>query len=79
MSTHFLIQQGKPIKMSRSSWPELTGRPWQEACAYIRKEFPNIMVQVVRDGIKVTPNERPDRVRICVDAEGKVIQTPIIG
>ncbi|XP_076468221.1 uncharacterized protein LOC143299025 [Babylonia areolata] len=65
--------------MSKVAWPELTGRPWQEASSFIRKEFPNIMVQVVRSGMKAKPNERPDRVRIFVDSDGKVTQTPIIG
>ena len=39
----------------------------------------SLQVQVVRSGVKVTPNERPDRVRLFVDSDGKVMQVPVIG
>ncbi|KAK7486954.1 hypothetical protein BaRGS_00021770 [Batillaria attramentaria] len=68
-----------PETMSRSAWPELKGRPWKEASDYIRREYPKIMVQVVRGGKPTFSKERTDRVKIYVDSDGNVIETPTIG
>ncbi|OWF45282.1 Subtilisin inhibitor 1 [Mizuhopecten yessoensis] len=60
-------------------WPDCIGKTWQEAEAIIRKEYPNISVQVLPKGSMVTMDYRPERVRIFTDETGKVVDVPMIG
>eukprot|EP00539_Tryblionella_compressa_P015231 CAMPEP_0178835808 /NCGR_PEP_ID=MMETSP0746-20121128/11830_1 /TAXON_ID=913974 /ORGANISM="Nitzschia punctata, Strain CCMP561" /LENGTH=67 /DNA_ID=CAMNT_0020498419 /DNA_START=196 /DNA_END=399 /DNA_ORIENTATION=- len=59
-----------------SSFPELTGLPGEEAKAKIEKEYPSLLVQVIPEDSMVTMDYREDRVRIFVDASGKVARDP---
>ncbi|XP_033743532.1 subtilisin inhibitor CLSI-I-like [Pecten maximus] len=65
--------------MSTTNWPDCVGKTWQEAEAIIRKEYPNISVQVLPDGSMVTMDYRTERVRIFTDETGKIVRVPMIG
>ncbi|WP_330300714.1 serine protease inhibitor [Streptomyces sp. NBC_00503] len=47
-------------------WPELTGKPAEEAREQIRAEFPEIAVHAVPDGSMVTMDFNEQRVRLFV-------------
>jgi len=63
----------------RTSWPELVGKTGAEAKATIEEENPSLQVVIVPYGSVVTADYRTDRVRIYVDVEGIVVETPRIG
>ncbi|MFD3720760.1 serine protease inhibitor [Streptomyces sp. NPDC058674] len=60
-------------------WPELVGRTADEAVAAIRSACPDAEVPVVAEGCMVTMDFREDRVRVFVDADGRVVRTPRVG
>ncbi|KAK8693965.1 hypothetical protein V6N13_071535 [Hibiscus sabdariffa] len=62
----------------KSSWPELVGTNGERAKATIERENPNVGAIVLRDGTPVTRDFRCDRVWVWVDANGRVVRTPII-
>ncbi|KAI7726531.1 hypothetical protein M8C21_016221 [Ambrosia artemisiifolia] len=64
--------------MGKSSWPELVGEKGEVAAAIIEKENPLVNAIVILDGTAVTMDFRTDRVRVVVNTEGVVIQTPVI-
>ncbi|MER5869544.1 serine protease inhibitor [Streptomyces sp. NPDC002044] len=66
--------------MAAEQWPELVGRPADEAVALIRRTNPGIVqVPVVADGSAVTMDFREDRVRVFTDARGHVTRIPRVG
>ena len=64
----------------KTSWPELVGVVAAVAESTIRKERPDVTVQVIpSDGI-MTMDYRTNRVRILVETStNKVVSTPQIG
>ncbi|MCX4783629.1 serine protease inhibitor [Streptomyces sp. NBC_01264] len=60
---------------AKSAWPELTGKPVEEARRHIGSEFPEITVHVVPEGSMVTMDFNEQRVRLFVK-DGKVIREP---
>lgn len=63
----------------KKSWPELVGASGEAAVAKIEEENAYVFALVVPDGRKVTMDFKCDRVRVFVDAHGKVTQVPHIG
>ncbi|KAK2972325.1 hypothetical protein RJ640_014383 [Escallonia rubra] len=63
----------------KSKWPELVGLTAEEAEAKIKEEMPGAVVKVIPPNHILTADFRTDRVRIHVDAAGKVFETPSIG
>lgn len=61
--------------VAKSEWPELTGKPAEEAREQIRAEFPEIAVHVVPEGSMVTMDFNEQRVRLFVK-NGKVVRDP---
>jgi len=64
---------------TKDSWPELVGKTGEEATAAIKKERPELFVQIKLDGQPVTEDYGFSRVRIFVDKNNKVAHTPRIG
>lgn len=64
----------------KSSWPELVGTEGATAVTTIKKERPDLaqVVTVPQDAM-VTQDYRLDRVRVYIDAEGKVVRPPMVG
>ncbi|MFJ7272330.1 serine protease inhibitor [Streptomyces sp. NPDC099050] len=59
----------------KSVWPELVGKPAEEARERIRAEFPETVVHVVPEGSMVTMDFNEQRVRLFVK-DGKVAREP---
>ncbi|KNA21308.1 hypothetical protein SOVF_043940 [Spinacia oleracea] len=73
-------QENISMCQGKKSWPELVGKDGNKAAEIIKSE--NCFVKqtpVLPEGSKVTMDYRCDRVRVFVDACGKVVQTPNIG
>ena len=68
----------KPVVSLGGPWPELKGKPKDEAVAYITNNFPNLKAMAIPEGAMVTMDVRSDRVRIYYNEEGFVSKTPII-
>ncbi|MGW1774708.1 serine protease inhibitor [Streptomyces sp. NPDC002104] len=60
---------------AKNEWPELAGKPAEEAGEQIRAEFPGIAVHVVPEGSMVTMDFNEQRVRLFVK-DGKVVRAP---
>lgn len=60
---------------AKSEWPELKGKPAEEAGEQIRAEFPEIAVHVVPKGSMVTMDFNEQRVRLFVK-DDKVVREP---
>ncbi|CAK93862.1 unnamed protein product (macronuclear) [Paramecium tetraurelia] len=63
----------------KTSWPECVGKTIQQAIQIIKKDGPNLQIQVLPEGSIVTMDYRRDRVRIFHNPKGIVIQIPSIG
>jgi hypothetical protein len=64
----------------KSSWPELVGVNGEAAAATIVRENPKVAgTVIVKEEMMVTMDFRSDRVRVWVDQNGTVTQTPQIG
>eukprot|EP00274_Cyanoptyche_gloeocystis_P005185 CAMPEP_0196658290 /NCGR_PEP_ID=MMETSP1086-20130531/28810_1 /TAXON_ID=77921 /ORGANISM="Cyanoptyche gloeocystis , Strain SAG4.97" /LENGTH=67 /DNA_ID=CAMNT_0041991797 /DNA_START=109 /DNA_END=312 /DNA_ORIENTATION=- len=63
----------------KTSWPELVGKSGEEAAAAIKDSNSALQVHVVQEGSPCTMDWREDRVRIFVDASGKVASPPTCG
>ncbi|WP_327257286.1 serine protease inhibitor [Streptomyces sp. NBC_01244] len=59
----------------KSEWPELMGKPAEEARRQIRAEFQEIAVHVVPEGSMVTMDFNEQRVRLFVK-DDKVVREP---
>ncbi|KAK2176228.1 hypothetical protein NP493_675g03095 [Ridgeia piscesae] len=66
-------------KLEAGFWPELVGQSWFEAEGVIRRQFPNITVQVLPAVTSIQKTFSPDRVTIFVNSEGRVVRVPKIG
>ncbi|KAJ7961389.1 Subtilisin inhibitor 1-like protein [Quillaja saponaria] len=60
-------------------WPELEGVTVDEAKKKIKEEMPGAEIQVIPPDFAVTCDFRPQRVRLYVDASGKITRTPGLG
>jgi len=75
----FSMMARRLMKVEAGYWPDVVGQMWYEAETRIRKQFPNITIQVMRQGTYVQKDFSPDRVQIFIDGEGKVVKAPSIG
>ncbi|KAK8955217.1 hypothetical protein KSP40_PGU013392 [Platanthera guangdongensis] len=66
-------------RQARNNWPEVVGLTGEDAKKRIKEEDPGFQLQIVGPDRMVTMDFRTDRVRIYVDSEGKVIDTPMVG
>jgi len=64
---------------TKENWPELAGKTGAEAEAAIKKERPDLTVVIQGENSPCTMDYRTDRVRIFVNAEGKVTSAPGCG
>jgi len=64
---------------AKSSWPELIGMDGETAVASILAERPALQVSTMPHDAMMTMDFREDRVRVMVDASGKVTSTPQCG
>jgi len=64
---------------TKEQWPELVGKTGDDALAAIKKERPELTVQVCQMNAPCTMDYRTDRVRIFVDNNGKVTNPPQTG
>ncbi|MFI5620588.1 serine protease inhibitor [Streptomyces sp. NPDC051567] len=60
---------------AKSEWPELMGRPVEEAREQTCGESPEVVVHVVPEGSMVTMDFNEERVRLFVK-DGKVVREP---
>lgn len=60
---------------AKSAWPELLGKPAEEAREQIQAQCPEIMVHMVPEGSMVTMEFNEQRVRLFVKG-GRVVQEP---
>ncbi|KAF6987278.1 hypothetical protein CFC21_004935 [Triticum aestivum] len=65
--------------MSKSSWPELVGVMATPAATQIAHDRPDVAVEVLPPGAPLMPDYNPERVRVFIDTNGIVSQTPAIG
>ena len=64
----------------KEEWEELVGATGEEAKQQIEEERSDLeRVEVIPEGAPVTRDFRIDRVRIFVDAEGRVVRIPKVG
>ncbi|CAF1362935.1 unnamed protein product [Rotaria sordida] len=64
---------------SNQSWPDLVGKPVDEAVAAIKSENPSLNVIPLEEGSAVTKDLRWDRVRVFFDANNQVSSVPRTG
>ncbi len=65
---------------AKQSWPELVGLSGESAKSRILSDRSDIKeVEIIPYGSMVTEDYQLDRVRIYVDQQGKVAQSPCIG
>ncbi|OEL23253.1 hypothetical protein BAE44_0015729 [Dichanthelium oligosanthes] len=63
----------------KTSWPEVVGMDLFWAAAKIHSDRPDVLVEVHKVGDNSDPGYDPKRVRMFVDKDGIVAQTPVIG
>ncbi|KQK19103.1 hypothetical protein BRADI_1g46400v3 [Brachypodium distachyon] len=66
----------------RTSWPEVVGIPATPAVMKINHDRPDVAIEVLPDGVKVSKGFNPKRVRVFFDAkesQGLVVRTPVVG
>ncbi|XP_016474907.1 subtilisin inhibitor-like [Nicotiana tabacum] len=68
-----------PPQAGKMSWPELVGVTAEEAEKKIKEEKPELDIHIIPPNSMVTMDYRLERVRIFVDASGKVAQEPRLG
>jgi len=64
---------------TKESWPELVGLTGEEAKDKIKKERPELEVQILPELGPTTMDFRTDRVRIFVNGQNKVAHAPNCG
>jgi len=64
---------------TKESWPEHVGKVGTEVQAAIKKEHPELNVVLQPELSPCTMDFRTDRVRVFINAEGKVTSAPNIG
>ncbi|CAF3120163.1 unnamed protein product, partial [Rotaria sp. Silwood2] len=65
--------------LENKSWPNLVGKPVDEAVEEIKRDNPSLHVQKLEENSPVTLDLRYDRVRVFFDKDGKVSQPPNTG
>ncbi|KAF5188497.1 Subtilisin inhibitor [Thalictrum thalictroides] len=63
----------------KTQWPELMGLTVEEAKEKILLDMPRVVFQVVPPGHFVTMDFNTRRVRLYVDASGKIARAPQVG
>jgi len=63
----------------KSTWPEVVGMTGDEAKEQIAKDRPDVQINVLPEVSPVTMDFRPDRVRIFVNNDQKVVAAPRCG
>ncbi|KAE8687002.1 Subtilisin inhibitor 1 [Hibiscus syriacus] len=63
----------------KMDWPELVGFTHDEAEKKIKEDVPRVQIQVVQANSFVTMDFNQGRVRLYLDASGKVDRPPRIG
>ncbi|CAL5060645.1 unnamed protein product [Urochloa decumbens] len=63
----------------KSSWPELVGVLGTLAATAIAHDRPDVAVEVLPPGSPIIPDYNPTRVRVFIDNNAIVTQTPVIG
>mgnify|MGYP002413901021 CR=1 FL=1 len=64
---------------TKASWPEVVGWPATQAVTQINADRPDVAIEVVPNGTTVAPGYNAERVRVFIDNNGIVSQTPVIG
>jgi len=64
---------------TKESWPEVVGKTGKEAEAAIKKERPELTVEILGENAPCTMDFRTDRVRIFVNKDNKVVSAPGCG
>ena len=70
---------GTPDGEAKTSWPELVGKTGEKAKAIIEGETKGVNVVILDEDAIATTDFRTDRVRVRVNKDGIVTQTPRIG
>lgn len=60
-------------------WPEVVGKQGSAAEEVIRSENEELYTETIEPGIAIRPDFQVKRVRILLDEEGRVKETPRIG
>lgn len=60
-------------------WGDLVGKTGEEAKQHILTDMPNANVVVMPENSPCTRDFRPDRVRVFVNGENKVVKAPHTG
>jgi len=60
----------------KNCWPELIGKPVEEARAVITKERPDVHIEVLAEGSPCTFDYCATRCRVFVDSKNKVTAAP---
>ncbi|CAF1308110.1 unnamed protein product [Rotaria magnacalcarata] len=66
-------------KFENKSWPNLVGKPVDEAVEEIKRADPTLHVVKIQNNSPVTLDLRFNRVRVFFGEDGKVSQTPATG
>jgi len=64
---------------TKENWPELVGLKGEDARDQVKQQRPDVEIQILPELGPVTMDFRPDRVRIFVDKDGKVVHAPNCG
>ncbi|MCF8881050.1 serine protease inhibitor [Hyphobacterium sp. SN044] len=63
----------------KQEWPELVGKTGEEAKEQVLKDRPDAYVEIKGERDPCTLDFRPNRVRIFVDNDSKVVSVPRTG
>lgn len=63
----------------KTKWAELVGKTGEEAKAAILQDRPGLHVDIIPEDSMMTMDFRKDRVRIMINAAGKVVKAPSVG
>ncbi|GMI69765.1 hypothetical protein HRI_000645800 [Hibiscus trionum] len=70
---------GVLLGSTKTEWPECVGLTPDEAEKKIKEDMPRVQIQVVQPNSFVTMDFNKGRVRLYLDASGKVERPPRIG
>ncbi|KAK2168822.1 hypothetical protein LSH36_14g12009 [Paralvinella palmiformis] len=63
----------------KTSWPDLVGKPKEEAEAKIKADRADVSVEFLEEGSMVSQDFKKNRVRVFFKSDGTVAQTPKAG
>ena len=78
-TVHSFDGMGTETSDAKNSWPEVVGKTGEEAKTVIETEDPGVKAEIIDENAFVTMDFRMDRVRIRVNGNDIVTQTPRIG